>query len=612
MDKPEYNPVDIYVYNPEDIYVNNLEKQQLQIEPWAVLWSAYVTQSANFANDVERSIAQTLIQTVLFAASQGHSCIETTMADAKRMRSLVSFLDKSEITPFVFCNHRLYLYRYYALEQRLAQQVQRLSQQSVVNVDSIAYAALLQDSYQKQALELVAHRGLSLITGGPGTGKTYTLARIIAMLNHSIPNLRIAMAAPTGKAAQRMQEALKYAFSDQDLIQKNLITTALELLQPVTLHRLLKIGRQGQAQFNQNQPLPYDVVVVDEASMLDLNLAAQLFEAIAINSRLILLGDANQLSSVDVGAVLNDLQYSQLLQEHCVELRKSRRFGSDAQIGRMAQFIQQQKQHPSEQVITQFEQQVVEASELENINLTTVERDIIQLQYIEIEEHTASDKIQTYLQSLWSGFQGYADALKQYLESESDADSDCNLVGTQQSVLKAFDDYRILTAMRYGQFGVVQLNDYMQAQLLAHLMAYTQAKGDWYIGRPVMMSENNYQLGLSNGDVGICFKHRQDPTQFEVYFPSLAKWVLATRLPKHIQTAFAMTIHKSQGSEFTHTAVVLERAAERLLSQELIYTAITRAKKVVTLLVDQIAFAYALSYQTTRQSGLLELLDAQK
>ncbi|MBF7682257.1 exodeoxyribonuclease V subunit alpha [Acinetobacter sp. B5B] len=581
--------------------MNIIKNQDIQAEPWAILWSEYLTQSVSFTDDAERIAAQSLIQAVLFSVSEGHSCLATTASDAKRLRSLVSFSDKSHITPFVFCHDRLYLYRYYALEQRLAQQVKRLNGPALFTVDhrTDLYSQLLTDPYQKKALEVVATHGLSMIIGGPGTGKTYTLARIIAVLSHRVQDLRIAMAAPTGKAAQRMQEALKHAFKDDDL--KALMTPALELLQPVTLHRLLKISKQGHSQFNQQQPLPYDVVVVDEASMLDLQLATQLFEAVATGTRLILLGDANQLASVDVGTVLNDLQHSTLLHTQLVELQYSRRFSDDAQIGKMARFIQHQKKNKTQDVVQQFEQEVAQATVLRPIDLSEIKKDYIQLQYI-------NDTIQTsqYLQTLWYGFEHYAEMLKRYCQTEDHVQQE--LSHEQQAVLAAFDDYRILTAMRYGDFGVTQLNHYMQTQLLEYLAADAIPRGDWYVGRPVMMTENNDQIGLSNGDVGICFKHRKDPTQFEVYFPSLAKWVLATRLPKHIQTAFAMTIHKSQGSEFTHTAVVFANDAEKLLSQELLYTAITRAKKVVTLLVAQTAFASALTHRTVRQSGLIHFL----
>ena len=195
------------------------------------------------------------------------------------------------------------------------------------------------------------------------------------------------------------------------------------------------------------------------------------------------------------------------------------------------------------------------------------------------------------------GFQGYVQSLKNYLKEERSIEQ-------VQNVVKAFDDYRILTAVRHGPFGLQQLNQYAQRWLQQQLSIVTL--GGWYVGRPVMMTYNDYQLGISNGDIGLCFEHRTQPQQFEVYFPSLNKWVAANRLPKSIQSAFALTIHKSQGSEFTHTAVVLDQAAKNLLSQELIYTAITRAKKVVSLLVHQEALLQAFTVRTTRKSGLVQ------
>ena len=179
-----------------------------------------------------------------------------------------------------------------------------------------------------------------------------------------------------------------------------------------------------------------------------------------------------------------------------------------------------------------------------------------------------------------------------------------------KSVAQAFDLYRILTAVRHGALGLTRLNLEMEQALFRQLPTLAR-KGDWYVGRPVMMTYNDYQLGLSNGDIGICFKHRQDSGQYEVYFPSLDKWLPATRLPKDIQAAFVLTIHKSQGSEFSHTAVVLDQSATNLLSQELIYTAITRAKMVVSLLVDQQAFATSLQTMTVRTSGLLSKIEKQ-
>jgi exodeoxyribonuclease V alpha subunit len=500
------------------------------------------------------------------------------------------------VAPFIYDTQYLYLYRYWKQEDTLARHVARLKQQTVPVVDPQVYLSLLSDEHQQQALSMVCQHALNIITGGPGTGKTYTLARIIAALNQSLPNLRIAMAAPTGKAAQRMKEALQNALNDE--ILQPLVTPALKQLNPVTLHRLLGLGHSARPRYDAEQPLPYDVIVVDEASMLDLNLASMLLAAVPNQARLILLGDANQLASVDVGAVLADLQQVNALQENRVHLKTSRRFDGEALIGQMAAFIQQPIDDATspQALLEQFHQQVVAPTAIQAVPLLAKMPNVLQLEYF-TQAHPTSEQ---YYDQLMLGYQHYIEVLKTHLTAE---DPEVSL----QHVIQVFDDYRILTAIRHGAFGLKQLNQQMEQRLLNELSRYTTKQGDWYVGRPVMMTYNDYQLGLSNGDIGICFKRqRQGQSQFEVYFPSLEKWVLATRLPKSIETAFALTIHKSQGSEFTHTAVVLDAQAQNLLSQELLYTAITRAKTVVSLLADPQALAQALSKRTTRVSGVLE------
>lgn len=260
----------------------------------------------------------------------------------------------------------------------------------------------------------------------------------------------------------------------------------------------------------------------------------------------------------------------------------------------MAEFIQQN--HQPSHVLQKFEQQIVAASELQAIDLDQVEIDQLQLQYLLSGTEQTAHSLNQYYDQLMYGYQAYVEAIKTQRNS---ADFEQYV----QQVVKTFDDYRILTAIRSGDLGLIKINLQIEQRFLA---AQGQLKqGDWYVGRPVMMSYNDYQLGLSNGDIGICFLREQSgQRQFEVYFPSLKKWVLATRLPKSIETAFALTIHKSQGSEFSHTAVVLDQYAKNLLSKELIYTAITRAKKVVSLLVDYDAFTQALCVRTIRKSGL--------
>lgn len=579
-----------------DKCVDNLNSSEQADLSWLTTWSSFLNQ-APFTEQSQVSEATSYLQQLIEASLQGDSCIDISSEQIAALGQLAISADQatSKVAPCVYDEQGLALYRYWHLEQRLAEQICRLKQQLIQPVSCDDYLDLLTDPHQQAALQMVARQGLSIITGGPGTGKTYTLARIIAVLSQAIPHIRVAMAAPTGKAAQRMQEALQNSFNDPKLLESGLVSEELRNQGTQTIHRLLGMGHSQTPRFNQKQPLPYDVIVVDEASMLDLNLATLLFEAVPESCRIILLGDANQLASVDVGAVLADLQQIQALADNRVQLQTSRRFAEGALIGQVAKFIQtQSNQQDHVEVLQRFEVDIVQVSELKPILLQTDMPDVVQLEYL--PEGGLLD-LDSYYQKLMLGFQGYVKSLKNYLKEERSIEQ-------VQNVVKAFDDYRILTAVRHGPFGLQQLNQYAQRWLQQQLSIVTA--GGWYVGRPVMMTYNDYQLGISNGDIGLCFEHRTQPQQFEVYFPSLNKWVAANRLPKSIQSAFALTIHKSQGSEFTHTAVVLDQAAKNLLSQELIYTAITRAKKVVSLLVHQEALLKAFTVRTTRKSGLVQ------
>ena len=599
MDKHVYNLVDKRVGKFEDNSVDKQVNNQSATVGWLEMWSSYLTQ-APFSQSAQAVGAAQILQQLIEASLQGDSCIEANSAQLEALGDMAvsSEVAATQVAPCVHDQQGLALYRYWQLEQRLADQICRLKRQTIQAVDAEQYQDLLSDEHQQAALKMVLQQGLSIITGGPGTGKTYTLARIIAALNQTIPDIRIAMAAPTGKAAQRMQEALQNSLNDPKLLESGLITDELRNQTTQTLHRLLGMGNRQIPRFHQKQPLPYDVIVVDEASMLDLNLATLLFEAVPEQCRLILLGDANQLASVDVGSVLADLQQVQALTENRVQLQTSRRFSGEAKIGQFARFIQAQQGLSSpDLVLSKLETEIVQAAPLQTISLNKDMPDLIQLEYLPEQQDV---EIEPYQQKLMAGFQAYIEALKHYIQADEPVEQ-------IQNVIQAFDDYRILTAVRHGPLGIEQLNRYAGHWLNQQLKQI--AVGDWYIGRPVMMTYNDYQLGISNGDIGICFKHRTQSQQFEVFFPSLNKWIAAHRLPRSMQTAFALTIHKSQGSEFTHTAIVLDAHAEKLLSQELIYTAVTRAKKVVSILADQKALQQSLMIRTIRRSGLVQKIN---
>ncbi len=599
MDKHVHNLVDKRVGKFEDNSVDKLISDQSEQMTWINMWSRYLTQ-APFSQSAQADSAAHVLQQLIEASLNGDSCIRVDLVQLEALGDLAISSEKAatQVAPCVYDQQGLALYRYWQLEQRLAQQICRLKRQLTPAIDISEYESLLEDEFQQAALKMVLQQWLSIITGGPGTGKTYTLARIIAALNQMIPDIRIAMAAPTGKAAQRMQEALQNSFNDPKLIASGLVTDELRNQSTQTLHRLLGMGNRQIPRFNAKQPLPYDVIVVDEASMLDLNLATTLFEAVPDSCRIILLGDANQLASVDVGSVLADLQQVDALAENRVQLKNSRRFSDEAKIGQFARFIQaQQDSSRPELILTQLEDEIVKAAPLQEITLTKEMSDVIQLEYLATAQEM---DVEQYQQKLMYGFRAYVDSLIAYLNAEQPTEY-------IQQVISTFDDYRILAAVKHGTLGIEQINRYAERWLNQQLKQIAIA--EWYVGRPVMMTYNDYQLGISNGDIGICFKHRTQPQQFEVFFPSLNKWISAHRLPRNMQTAFALTIHKSQGSEFRHTAIVFDANAEKLLSQELIYTAVTRAKKVVTLLADRKALLQSLTVRTVRRSGLVQKIN---
>ncbi|MGE8551135.1 MAG: ATP-dependent DNA helicase, partial [Acinetobacter calcoaceticus] len=411
--------------------INSSEQADLS---WLTTWSNFLNQ-APFTEQSQGPEATSYLQQLIEASLQGDSCIDVSSEQIAALGQLAISADQatSKVAPCVYDEQGLALYRYWHLEQRLAEQICRLKQQLIQPVSCDDYLDLLTDLHQQAALQMVARQSLSIITGGPGTGKTYTLARIIAVLSQAIPHIRVAMAAPTGKAAQRMQEALQNSFNDPKLLESGLMSEELRNQGTQTIHRLLGMGHSQTPRFNQKQPLPYDVIVVDEASMLDLNLATLLFEAVPESCRIILLGDANQLASVDVGAVLADLQQIQALADNRVQLQTSRRFAEGALIGQVAKFIQAQTyQQNHEVVLQQFEIDIVEVSELKPIVLQNDMPDVVQLEYLPEGNHT---EVEIYYQKLMLGFQGYVKSLKNYLKEERSIEQ-------VQNVVKAFDDYR--------------------------------------------------------------------------------------------------------------------------------------------------------------------------
>lgn len=519
-----------------------------------------------------------------------------------------------------------------------------------------------QPDWQMLAAANACLNRFSVITGGPGTGKTTTVTRLLAALISQQPNLRIALAAPTGKAAARLVESI--------LAAKSQLAETFPLAEKIpvtsfTLHRLLGWRPNGFT-YNHKKTLPYDLVIVDEASMVDLPMMAQLMEALGDNTRLILLGDKDQLASVEAGSVLGDLcdsgvsindypahgigyvrakQLEQLcgfqtgqldpfveidaplMANSLTQLRVSHRFTSDSGIGKLANAVNVGRADWVSASFQQYDDIQVYAGLAAPFSKANVSKANVSKEKSEMI--IAAE--QAWQEQVVKGYSHFLNAIKR---EESPFE-----------VLQLFNKFQLLCALRQGSSGLHALNERVQSLLQARGLlnidssATAVGQNRWYVGRPVMISRNDYELNLFNGDIGIAMMveasqaeapqvegaagHKKSVKELKVCFIDSAadaggkdnssirdnkiRQLLPTRLPEH-ETAFAMTVHKSQGSEFDDVALVLPETANAVISRELIYTAITRGKKTFSLYANYEVLEQGVNARIERASGLRDLL----
>ncbi len=493
-----------------------------------------------------------------------------------------------------------WLHRAWQAEFNLAKQINTILNQQIKPL-TIAIPENLHE-HQIRAIDVANNNAFSIITGGPGTGKTYTVAQLVIALQKAVEsggdkgkNIRfstdsasLALAAPTGKAAQRMQESLQAAIDAANI--------DIQLQEAKTIHRLLGIGRTGKPRYDANSPLGEDIIIVDEASMLGVELANYLVSAVKSGARLILLGDANQLAAVDAGAVLADLCRIPRLQPIHVELTESKRFSADSGIGKLAHQIN--KAEADTQAIWQLLRQD-KALNFQYVNM--LQSAMNTLSKDNIKNSLSNKKI---FSKISEDYSGYLKKVEILLKNPIEKSMPESVKGTITSLMQTFNQFRVLTAGHNGEWGDHYINSYLTQWHLTELKL-PLGQNTWFHGRPIMVLQNNYELGLFNGDIGFCLQTSDERSQLEVFFENKTQGIAVNLLNEEvIATAYAMTIHKSQGSEFGHVVITFDNSHARLLSKELIYTAVTRAKTQVTIYSTKHAFEKAVQTPTERHTGL--------
>ena len=536
----------------------------------------------------------------------------------------------------------LYLRRYRAYEERVGKNLLLRAQSALPVPEALArdwldrffgqqpqvnVASDDPTDWQKMACAVALRAHLSVITGGPGTGKTYTAARLLALLlalHEGAGPLRVALAAPTGKAAARLKQSIDGSLRalQQQAGASLELDTLIQRIGPArTLHALLG-ARPDTRMFRHHaaNPLDVDVLIVDEASMVHLEMMDALLQALPPTARLVLLGDKDQLASVEAGAVLGDVcrdaakggyqaetlrfvlsvagqslaprfqasaaQSVSALAQQTVMLRQSRRF--DGPIGQLALAVNAGDAG-----------QVAKAFALPEGKNGKALRSL--------QPHSPQAVCELALGRFAGGgaapMASYLDYLQKVRDLPVTEDADVHAAAVVQ-VLQSFDRFRILCAVHQGDWGTTALNAAVQKALAEE--GWLKPQGAWFAGRPVMVTRNDTQLGVFNGDVGVVLPMAGKAGVLKAWFldGEQLRSVSVSRLA-HAETAFVMTVHKSQGSEFAHTALVLPPGAAEVLSRELVYTGITRARDQFTLIEAQAGLLdAAIARPGVRASGL--------
>lgn len=536
--------------------------------------------------------------------------------------------DPSDVRPMLFQGELLYFYRYWQAENEVAKYLQQAVSSEPQNAEIALNQQILSQFYptqdekekgQKIAVATALAKKFCVISGGPGTGKTRTVAMLLVALQQrqqklGLPLLNIALAAPTGKAAARLKESIT-----DNLKHIHHLSPALKSQVPMvasTLHRLLGIKPlEEKPLYHQQNPLHLDLLVVDEVSMIDLSLMQKLLNALKAETRLILLGDKDQLASVEAGSIMSELGqflafgYSATHADYLAKttgdeifatsnalpicdslchLRHSYRFDQHSGIGNLASHINAQEERKSWRDFEQYADLTLEIYP-DEVNFASKSLWLSHCVNLVVEKAVAL-------------YRPYLDGVKQRMANPQAV--------SIEEIFTAFNAVRLLSALRVSELGVENLNQRIAEALRTEKLVHFTHSRDSYFGKPILVTENAPHLQIFSGDIGIMLPDEEG--QLRLYFDTKIDGqylsISASRVPSY-ESAYVMTVHKSQGSEFAHTLLVMPLANSPVLSKELLYTAVTRAKKHFTLFSLEKVWQQGVKQKCDRQSGLKEQIE---
>ncbi len=556
---------------------------------------SYYSNQGHSAFDVNTIKNKTVFD--IFDIDENNENANIAIPDLKNLDKYNIAIGKAnELKPLIFENGLFYLNKFHQyetivknfIEERVNEYDDISDLKNDINNLFLENEVEGQPNWQKVAAILALRAKFSVISGGPGTGKTTTVGKVLALCLQKNNKLKIKLVAPTGKAADRLQESInKFKLEYQDKLNKDILELIPENAE--TVHRFLGLF-DNKMKYNKNSLAPVDLLLIDEASMVSLPLFAKIFSALPKHCKVILLGDKDQLMAVENGNVLRDITVSKnlntfsedfvncvnditdnnlqlntntsVLNDLTVHLEYSWRFKNDSGIGLLSKLVNETT--PTTQ-IDDFNKLFLKYNDISIIN---------------INENLEKEFVKNYCLK----------NLKNYMNAVNTNDL--------KEAISTLSQSKILCAVNDGAYGVNEINSMIEKILFPYI------KDKFYHGQPILITENNYKLKLMNGDIGIIFLNKSN--QLEAYFPQSDGSFMEyspSSLEGHTK-AFAISIHKSQGSEFENIAIVLPKNHNKILTKELIYTAITRAKKSCTIISSTSQIHKIAQIKTLRISGL--------